>query len=113
MNCRLTVFCKSDLATGFRLAGINADSVATAADLEPVLYDKLRQKLHEVVIIDDEMKAGLSAECKERLQESLLPLFVYLPLTSKRGTMDLKRYVHDYVSDLIQAAVGKKLAIPM
>ena len=68
---------------------------------------------YEVVIIDDDFKDSLSQDIKERILESFIPLFVFLPLSSKRGNQDLKVYVHEYVSSMIQGAIGKKLAIPM
>lgn len=113
MSNKLTILCQTELATGFRLAGIEATAISKGAEVEPILLEKLRNGSSEVVIIDETFKQSISDDLNARLRESFTPLFVYLPLVSKRGNQDLKRYVHDYVSNLIQAAVGKKLAIPM
>ena len=104
---KVTVITNSELATGFRLAGVEVLRAETAEEARNLLLPLLRQEDISIVAIDDDYLADLKEEERRRLWETQRPLVIGIPT----GALAPERSRTDYILELIRWAVGFEVAL--
>jgi len=104
---KLTIITNSELATGFRLAGVEVLPAETAEEARDLLFPLLRQEDISIVAINDDYLAGLREDERRRLWETYRPLVIGIPT----GALSPERSRTDYIVELIRWAVGFEVAL--
>lgn len=111
MKTTVTIVCPENLSAGFELAGVEAFGFASIEAAGEELLKRASSGKWGVVLVTDEIMNALPARDRKILDESSMPLFVGLPVSlSKTDETDRERACR-LVSDMIQKAVGKKIAV--
>ena len=112
MKCKVTVFCNDELATGFDLAGVNVVSVSSGKEAWPELQRTLSGGQMELVVVSHDIASELSDEARDKLSESAVPIVVDLPLPAAMHPDECVPKAEQYVSDLIQQVIGRRIVVP-
>jgi vacuolar-type H+-ATPase subunit F/Vma7 len=101
-----------DLCAGFALSGVDVGVVADPAQAKSALEAAIAARQYGIVIVEEEMMAGMEAETREAFAESTVPLVIEIP-----GTMAWREAAEapsdDYIARLIRRAVGYQLNIKL
>ena len=81
-NGRLLVLAPPDLENGFLLAGVEVRTVTGVADAEQAVDHIVTDGLVGVVAVYEPFLSGMSAERRDRLERSLVPVVLPLPTGS-------------------------------
>ena len=111
MDLDVTVMCHEALATGFGLTGAETVAVATADEARRELFTRASKKTWNLILVDDAIFSEFSRDDRERLQESTMPVIVPLHIRGALDAQDAKAAAKERVADLVQHAIGKRLAI--
>ncbi len=111
MRLGITILTKEGLTTGFELAGIESVGVDTVADMRRELQERMARKRNDLVLVDDLLFLELTRDERREFEESDMPLFVPLPIQSNLAVQDADESARTRVADLVQHAIGKRLAI--
>jgi len=117
---RILALVRPDLGSGFALTGIDVQSVADPSELRRSLSAAIMPPAVEtgegprygMVVVEEELMAGLEEEERARFADVVVPLLFEVP-----GELAWKEVVEgpteDYVARLIRRAVGYQLNIKL
>jgi vacuolar-type H+-ATPase subunit F/Vma7 len=106
-NYKLIIITNSELATGFRLAGVAVEEARNGAEAEAIISRMLRVgREFGIVGIDEDLNAELSPKILEELDEAGIPLLIPFPTAGIFGLAKMKREEEDYTANLIRNAIG-------
>jgi len=104
---KVTIITNPELATGFRLAGVEVLPAKTAAEARDLLFSLLGREDISIIAIKDDYLADLKEEERRRLWETYRPLVIGIPT----GIISPERRRTDYIVALIRWAVGFEVAL--
>lgn len=111
MDLDVTIICRENLATGFGLTGAEAIAVAGPDEARRELFRRTSKRTWNLILVDEEIFSELSRDDRERLQDSTMPVIVPLHIQGALGAEDPEAAAKERVADLVQHAIGKRLAI--
>ena len=97
---KLSAFCDTDTAVGFRLAGLNELYISNDNPLE-IWYEIIKRDDIGILFINEKIAENLGNHLKEFRLRNNIPIIVEIP--DKKGRIE--EHV-DFVSHLIKKAVG-------
>ncbi len=105
---RLCVVAKPDLADGFRLAGAEVHPTPSPELAAEVLRALLRRPDVGLIALDAEYYSALDDRLRRQVERAACPIVVALPVgrALESGTARSA-----YVAELIQRAIGLKMAV--
>lgn len=107
MSHAVRVLCRPAVAHGFALAGVPALAVAGAAEAADGLARLARQPEVGVVLVEEELWAGLPEGARHRLEREPLPVVVPFP-----GPAWVEREEPGaYVLELLRRAIGYRVRL--
>ncbi len=106
---RLTVIVPPELASGFRLAGIDVDGAIDVGEASAALTAMLDDALAGVAAVYAPFHAALAPELAERCDRSTDPIVVPLPAGLGTGDATGQRA---RIAALLERAVGYHIAFP-
>ena len=102
----------ADLGCGFSLAGVEVGAVADARQLRSALQAAVSGTRYGMVIVEEELMAGLEESDRAAFASVTVPLVIEVP-----GALEWKEAAQvpqeDYVAQLIRRAVGYQLNIKL
>jgi vacuolar-type H+-ATPase subunit F/Vma7 len=101
---------RQDLGAGFALAGIEVSRAAGAAAARDSLEAAMSGREYGIVIIEEELLAGMDEATRKALAEATVPLVIPVP-GDMRWREEEQAPADDYVARLIRRAVGYQLNI--
>ncbi len=104
---KVIIITNPELATGFRLAGVEVLPAKTAEEARDLLLSLLRREDISIVAINDDYLASLKEEERRQLWETYRPLVLGIPA----GVISPERRRTDYILELIRWAVGFEVAL--
>ena len=111
MDLSVTIVSRENLSAGFGLAGAEAVSVGSVEEARTELLTRARHKSWSLVVVDQSLIEALEPQDRERLEGSDMPIFVSLPIEAALKDEDAEGTARERVADLVQHAIGKRLAI--
>ena len=103
---------RRDLGAGFALAGVDVGLVTDTADTRTALDAAVASGSYGVVIVEEELMAGMEEETRKGFAASTVPLIIEVP-----GALAWREVEEapsdDYVARLIRRAVGYQLNIKL
>jgi len=109
---RILALVRPDLGSGFSLAGIEVGAVADARELRSALREAVSGTRYGMVIVEEELMAGLEESDRAAFSSVTVPLIIEVP-----GALEWKEGpaapTEDYVARLIRRAVGYQLNIKL
>jgi vacuolar-type H+-ATPase subunit F/Vma7 len=109
---RILALVRADLGAGFSLTGIDVGRVAGARELRPALSAAVSGAQYGMVIVEEELMAGLDETERAAFAAVNVPLVIEVPgvlLWKEAG----EGPAEDYVARLIRRAVGYQLNIKL
>jgi vacuolar-type H+-ATPase subunit F/Vma7 len=101
-----------DLSAGFALAGVDVSVVEDTAGMRSALDAAIAGRQYGIVVVEEELMAGMEAEQREGYGASTVPLVIEIP-----GAMAWREAAEapsdDYIAKLIRRAVGYQLNIKL
>jgi vacuolar-type H+-ATPase subunit F/Vma7 len=109
---RILALVRPDLGAGFALTGIDVVRVADTSKLRPALTAAVSGKAYGMVIVEEELMAGLDDTERSAFAAVTVPLVIEVPgaLVWKEAA---EAPAEDYVARLIRRAVGYQLNIKL
>lgn len=95
-------------ARGFRLSGIEVN-VADHATVETVLAAAQKRENLALIIIDEGLLAGLSAETQDAIIESTFPMII--PIPSVIGKKAKAADQETYIQRMVRKSIGHQLNV--
>lgn len=109
---RILALVRPDLGTGFSLTGIDVGRVADTWQLRAALLAAVKGGRYGMVVVEEELMAGLDDDERAAFGAVTLPLIMEVP-----GGLEWKEAAEapeeDYVARLIRRAVGYQLNIKL
>ena len=103
---------RQDLGAGFALAGVDVSLVTDAAGARTALDAAVASGLYGIVIVEEELMAGMGEETRKGFAASTVPLIIEVP--GALAWRDIEEAPSDdYVARLIRRAVGYQLNIKL
>jgi len=107
---KIAAIVREDLAAGFALAGVEVQRVTDARELRRALAAAVHGSRFAVVVVEQELMAGLGEAERAAFNAVVVPLVIEVP-----GELAWKETdggpAEDYVARLIRRAVGYQLNI--
>ncbi|MGA2478832.1 MAG: V-type ATP synthase subunit F [Spirochaetia bacterium] len=101
-----------DLCAGFALAGVDVSVAEDPVGARSALDAAIAGRQYGIVIVEEELMAGMEQEVREAYGSSTVPLVIEIP-----GTMAWREIAEapsdDYIAKLIRRAVGYQLNIKL
>jgi vacuolar-type H+-ATPase subunit F/Vma7 len=101
-----------DLCAGFALAGVDVSVAEEPAGARGALDAAIAGRQYGIVIVEEELMAGMEQEVREAYGSSTVPLVIEIP-----GAMAWREIAEapsdDYIAKLIRRAVGYQLNIKL
>jgi len=109
---RILALVRPDFGAGFSLTGIDVGRVADARELRPALAAAVEGTRYGMVIVEEELMAGLDEAERAAFSAVIVPLVIEVPgaLVWKEAA---EAPAEDYVARLIRRAVGYQLNIKL
>ena len=85
--------------------------VAGPEEARRELFRRTSKRTWNLILVDEEIFSELSRDDRERLQDSTMPVIVPLHIQGALGAEDPEAAAKERVADLVQHAIGKRLAI--
>ena len=76
---KIAVVGERELVLGYRLLGVEKAVSATREDAQKVVMDLFGAGIYGLIIVGSDVRKGLSASTREKLESSIVPLVVFLP----------------------------------
>jgi vacuolar-type H+-ATPase subunit F/Vma7 len=111
MQLGVTIITRESLSSGFGLAGVETMSVSNVEDVRKALSACTARRDWNLVLVEESLFSGLSKEDQRDFEELGMPLVVPLPLHASLAEQDADGAARTRVADLVQHAIGKRLAI--
>ena len=103
---------RQDLGAGFALAGVDVSLVTDPAETRTALDAAVASGLYGIVIVEEELMAGMGEETRKGFAASTVPLIIEVP--GALAWRDIEEAPSDdYVARLIRRAVGYQLNIKL
>jgi vacuolar-type H+-ATPase subunit F/Vma7 len=107
MSATLRVVCGPELAPGFALAGILADTLSEAAAAEVGLSELVGRDAAGVVLLQEQLYDALAPDVRARLDRSSTPVVVPFP-----GPAWVERpSAEERVVELLRRAIGYRVKL--
>jgi V/A-type H+-transporting ATPase subunit F len=100
---RLLIVTRPSLASGFRLAGVEAYAAASAAAAQQLIAGWIEAGESGLLAVDDEVLAGLPPVLRRRLDAAVHLPYVALPSSQAPGQ---ESAVRQQMAELIRRTVG-------
>ena len=101
-----------DLCAGFALAGVDVSVAADPVGARSTLDAAIAGRQYGIVIVEEELMAGMEQEVREAFASSTVPLVIEIPgALAWRETGEAPS--DDYIAKLIRRAVGYQLNIKL
>ena len=109
---RILALVRPDFGAGFSLTGVDVGRVADARELRPALAAAVGGMRYGMVIVEEELMAGLEEAERAAFAAVSVPLVIEVPgaLVWKEAA---EAPAEDYVARLIRRAVGYQLNIKL
>jgi vacuolar-type H+-ATPase subunit F/Vma7 len=109
---RILALVRADFRAGFSLTGIDLGKVADVRELRAALTAAVYGTSYGMVIVEEELMAGLDEVERAAFSEVVVPLIMEVPgaMTWQEGG---EPPAEDYVARLIRRAVGYQLNIKL
>ena len=109
---RILALVRPDFRAGFSLTGVDVGKVSDAAELRPALAAAVSGSRYGMVIVEEELMAGLEESERAAFSSVTVPLVIEVPgeMAWKEGA---EAPAEDYVARLIRRAVGYQLNIKL
>ena len=111
MKTTVTVICPDALAAGFNLAGAEVIGVDSPEEAESALVEKLRSRRWGLVLVAREIMDAIPERVRAAATGSTMPVFLDVPLSVQSNAEEDEARAREYVESMLQAAVGKRIAI--
>lgn len=95
------------LASGFRLAGLSVDEVATPRAAGEVLERLAAEGGTGVILLQQDYFDGIAEPLRRAVERWALPIVVPIPAAA----WDTRRGAVDYIVDLLQRAIGYRVRL--
>jgi len=109
---RILALVRPDFGSGFALTGIDVGRVADAGELRAALGAAVAGTTYGMVVVEEELMAGLDENERAALLSVTVPLVIGVP-----GALEWREAAEapaeDYVARLIRRAVGYQLNIKL
>ena len=109
---RILALVRPDFGSGFALTGMDVGRVADAGELRSALGAAVGGTTYGMVVVEEELMAGLDESDRAALLSVTVPLVIEVP-----GALEWKEAggapAEDYVARLIRRAVGYQLNIKL
>ena len=105
---RVTVICREGLGSGFKLAGVEVRVVPDTEAARGEVRDLLSGDEYGLVLIEEDLLAGLDERTLKAVEESNEPLIV--PFPSVRPGAE-KRDEREYLGEVVRRAIGFQIRI--
>ena len=105
---RVTVICKEGLGSGFKLAGLEVRVVPDAEAARGEVRDLLSGDDYGLVLIEEDLVAGLDERMRKAVDASNDPLFVPFP-SLEPGAWE--RDERAYLGEVVRRAIGFQIRI--
>lgn len=109
MKVALTIVCSDRLASGFALAGVNVIPVRSAVEAQALLKRRANDAKWGLVFVEAGVMQGLSTMERDRLTQSLMPVFVEIPLEGIADEAACVDHARESVARLLTQAVGTRI----
>ena len=103
---RAVVLTDPELATGFRLAGIEVVEASSADEARKSLRTLLDGD-YGLIILNDEFMAGIDRETARLMNERAVPVVVPFPGQRLRK----EKEAENYVADLVRSCIGYSIKL--
>ena len=109
---RILALVRPDFGSGFALTGIDVGPVADVDELRPALAAAIGGTKYGMVVVEEELMAGLEEHERASFLAVTVPLVIEVP-----GALEWKEEpeapAEDYVARLVRRAVGYQLNIKL
>lgn len=102
------IICRTEVAPGFELAGLQVDDVASAEDGVRVLEELAGRPEAGVVLVQDDVYETLSEDALRELSRRPLPMVVPFPGPSWEGRLG---GAEAYIVELLRQAIGYRVRL--
>ncbi|MFC1651122.1 V-type ATP synthase subunit F [Candidatus Latescibacterota bacterium] len=102
----VTVIVPKGQGTGFVLTGVEAREVANVADAQKMLSLEMDDESNGIILIDEAFTQEMPAKLRKRVDESVIPLVMDIPVINKWESMKKSEGI---ISDIIHRAVGYRI----
>jgi vacuolar-type H+-ATPase subunit F/Vma7 len=109
---RILALVRADLGAGFALTGIDVGRVGDTGELRPALAAAVAGGRYGMVIVEEELMAGLDETERASFAAVSVPLVIEVPGSLVWKEAD-EAPAEDYVARLIRRAVGYQLNIKL
>ncbi len=108
MDLSVRVVCRPDVAAGFELAGLHADTAVDAATTRAHLAAFADAPDIGIVLIDERLLRELPAELVQRLERQPRPLLAPFP----GPRFDRPEAAEEAVLEILRRAIGYRVRMP-
>jgi vacuolar-type H+-ATPase subunit F/Vma7 len=105
MSASVAVLCRESVATGFALAGVVAEAVVDTPDASACLETLLGREDVGVVLVEDDLWAGLTADVRRRAERGTRPVVVPFPSPGRPAGVP----AHDHIIEILRRAIGYRV----
>lgn len=103
---KVIVITHPELATGFRLAGVDVEEVADPREVSEVIRRIVWTRSDfGIIAIDEDLGASIEPALRKELDEKGLPFLIPFP-AAELYTWMRERREQDYTSQMIREAIG-------
>jgi vacuolar-type H+-ATPase subunit F/Vma7 len=108
MGLSVRVVCRPEIASGFELAGLRADTAVDAATTRASLAALAEDPDLGIVLIDERLLRELPAELVQRLERQPRPLLAAFP----GPRFDRPEAAEEAVLEILRRAIGYRVRLP-
>lgn len=101
-HSKFTVITKTDLATGFRLAGLTVHEVSHQDEAREILYDIYNKGDHALIAVDEELLPEKDKKFQKLMEDKPLPVIFPLQRPQLKEAINQE----EYVSELAKSCIG-------
>jgi len=83
---KIAVVGDRELVLGYRLLGVESAMLASRDDAQKVVMDLFNAGSYGLIIVGDEVRKGLSASTREKLESSVIPLVIFMPALDSQAS---------------------------
>jgi vacuolar-type H+-ATPase subunit F/Vma7 len=108
MDLSVRVVCRPELAAGFELAGLRADTAVDAASARARLATLAADPAVGIVLVDERLHRALPAEVVQRLERQDRPLVTTFP----GPRLAAAEAAEEAVLEILRRAIGYRVRLP-
>jgi vacuolar-type H+-ATPase subunit F/Vma7 len=108
MGAEVHIICRTEVAPGFELAGLQVEAVSTAEEGMRVLEELAGRPGAGVLLVQDDVYGALSPEALHELSRRPLPMVVPFPGPVWEGRLE---GAEAYIVELLRQAIGYRVRL--